>query len=634
MVTYTESNFKYDFAIDDQPFLSAASLENPTIRKTAPWRRDQFDNSNEPGERSLTGWWIRSQSSFHAGAGLNFLDFSSTDDSTDANRFFESENINISTTGEITLLNETEVADTTTATSCIYSITCGATPCVIYINSGSSRTFSILPSTGAASDHTFSQDSATSISWLITTGSHVVLSADTGIYKSAYPATPSTALSWTRLYTGTLNRLFYVKRRLIGLNLAAPIKLYELSLEANAAVLPSPFYTHPDNTGSFNGLTELQSGIYFGLNSSSDTGTGTGTILKVLINDNGSLPVLTFPVQAAALPDNERLLTLGSMLGTYLLIGTRKGSRVGQVVNTSGDIEYGPLISDAEVNTWITRGNIAYGALDNNASLPGSPEFIKLDFSSEISPLNFSYANDIGGTTGGGGGAFSVKAAFFGTTDLKAFVDVVTSIRRETSNKAASGYLTTGKIRYGTTEDKIFRLLKLTGPLVQGTLAVALIEPDGTTTTINTYTQGQTPGDELVLTVPSAPKEWVQLKFTLTRHASTLTLGPKLNSYQLKALPIKRERLIRFPLFCFDFEKDRNGNEIGYQGRALERILAIEAIEETGIPITFQALSGVQTDKLSIIEDLDFQQTAPPHGSNYTNWGGILTVTLRLFANA
>ncbi len=62
------------------PFIYAINDARPYIRQTAPFRKDQFDNGTEPGEQSLTGWWIRSQMSFHSGSGINFYDPATTDE--------------------------------------------------------------------------------------------------------------------------------------------------------------------------------------------------------------------------------------------------------------------------------------------------------------------------------------------------------------------------------------------------------------------------------------------------------------------------------------------------------------------------------------------------------------------------
>ena len=71
---YTNTSNIYDIAIGGQPFLLGASDKYPYQRQTATYRKQQFDNTKEVGEQSFEGWWLRSQSSFHLGAGINYLD--------------------------------------------------------------------------------------------------------------------------------------------------------------------------------------------------------------------------------------------------------------------------------------------------------------------------------------------------------------------------------------------------------------------------------------------------------------------------------------------------------------------------------------------------------------------------------
>ena len=93
----------YDVAVGGLPFIYAINDSRPYIRQTAPFRKDQFDNGAEPGEQSLTGWWIRSQMSFHSGAGINFYDPATTDENGHY-RFHESKGLNVWTKGQVTLL--------------------------------------------------------------------------------------------------------------------------------------------------------------------------------------------------------------------------------------------------------------------------------------------------------------------------------------------------------------------------------------------------------------------------------------------------------------------------------------------------------------------------------------------------
>jgi hypothetical protein len=70
---WQNTDIAYDVALGGMPFIYAISDANPYIRQTAPYRKEQFDNQTEPGEQSLTGFLLRSQSSFHEGLALLFM---------------------------------------------------------------------------------------------------------------------------------------------------------------------------------------------------------------------------------------------------------------------------------------------------------------------------------------------------------------------------------------------------------------------------------------------------------------------------------------------------------------------------------------------------------------------------------
>ena len=92
----------YDIAIGSLPFFLNITDELPYRRQTAQYRKQQIDQSNEPGEQSITGWWVRAQSSFHSGDGINFYD--PTAGETVPYRFSDSKGVNVWTKGEVTLL--------------------------------------------------------------------------------------------------------------------------------------------------------------------------------------------------------------------------------------------------------------------------------------------------------------------------------------------------------------------------------------------------------------------------------------------------------------------------------------------------------------------------------------------------
>jgi flagellar hook protein FlgE len=73
-VPVQNNDITYDIAFNGQGFFDASNPQNPYRRQTAQYKKDQNDNSAEPGEQTLTGWWLRSQSSFHFGAGIDFYE--------------------------------------------------------------------------------------------------------------------------------------------------------------------------------------------------------------------------------------------------------------------------------------------------------------------------------------------------------------------------------------------------------------------------------------------------------------------------------------------------------------------------------------------------------------------------------
>ena len=112
---WQNTDVAYDVAVGGMPFIYAINDARPYIRQTAPYRKEQFDNQTEPGEQSLTGWWIRSQMSFHGGDGITFFDPArTTSNSPDHYRFADSRGVNVWEQGEVTLLNDVEDTHVTT----------------------------------------------------------------------------------------------------------------------------------------------------------------------------------------------------------------------------------------------------------------------------------------------------------------------------------------------------------------------------------------------------------------------------------------------------------------------------------------------------------------------------------------
>ena len=112
--SYNGSTVAYDIAIGGQPFFLETSDDSPYRRVTAQYRKQQLDTTREPGEQTLTGWWIRSQSTFHLGQGINF--FEPAQDESLRFQYKYSKGCDIWTKGQVTLLRDVTSSNTTTGT--------------------------------------------------------------------------------------------------------------------------------------------------------------------------------------------------------------------------------------------------------------------------------------------------------------------------------------------------------------------------------------------------------------------------------------------------------------------------------------------------------------------------------------
>jgi hypothetical protein len=132
----------------------------------------------------------------------------------------------------------------------------------------------------------------------------------------------------------------------------------------------------------------------------------------------------------------------------------------------------------------------------------------------------------------------------------------------------------------------------------------------------------------VTIAYPDGALEYLGFKFIMERDSSDSTKGPLFTGYQLKALPaVPRQRLIQLPVFCFDHESDSLGVQIGYDGRAYDRLTQLESIENNGDTVRVQDFRTGES-LLAIIEELDFiNQT--PSDKRFSGYGGKLLVTIR-----
>jgi hypothetical protein len=711
--TYTASGYAYDVAINGLPFFIAASDDNPYRRVTAQYRKQQIDQSREPGEQTLTGWWLRSQSSFHYGQGIKF--FEPIQDESLRFQYTESKGMDIWTKGQATLLkscvsqhlttggirtdgrpwqmmrsikwvknsntyNGVLLADeydvdkvfpkitvsinnkalttnvATLTTTAVHGLCTGMEIVITSVDATFNGTYTI---TGVPTTTTFTYAKVaanvastavspvgTGVAEVIhfidyTSGTDYPVHAitDDGVYaywvtnvlNAGTPRlrvykkllTDDSSVSPTLMISANgitvLNAVIeYTKERLI---MTVNDKVYEFS--STATTLPTAVYTHNDPDHIFTSITSSGVAIYI----SGYSGIQSN-IYKFTLTTAGAMPTLTSAITAAELPVGEVTYKIAYYLD-YMAIGTNQGVRIAQLSSTDGSIAYGPLTveTDQPCYDFAFRDRYIWAA----TGVEGDAGLIRIDLGQATGTLVFAYAFDLYDPDDAIN-SYTTASAFMGETNRLAFCNAGNGVDgkiyiESATTLLASGYLRTGFVRYNTLELKIFKLLQPRVDTTNGGINVFSVDSEDTEYSLGTYSQGTSVG-EININYPQAAQEYLGFKFVFSRSTTNSALGPLFTGYQIKALPaIPRQRLIQYPLFCFDHESDKFGNEVGYEGSAYNRLTSLEAVENVGDTIQVQDFRTGEA-YLGLIEEMDFNNKTP-EDKRFSGYGGYLTVTIR-----
>jgi hypothetical protein len=611
---FSATGVNYDMAIAGQPFFIAASDDSPYRRVTAKYRKEQYDQTREAGEQSLTGWWFRSQSTFHLGAGIKY--FEPAQDESLRFQYTESKGVDVFTKGQVTLLNTTASFYSGAAPAQLIGVNDGTSDCIV-VTDGTA----IKKITSAAVSTTFSQAGTPATIFSITTnGKQYFFINGTHVHRGNLAGSTSD----TEIYNAsgtTRATIRFVKQRLIA---AINNAIYELDANNASGALPTALFTHPNTSWVWSSISEGPSAIYV---SGYDPNGTSSSVFKIQLDvttaNSLGFPTLETPTVIIDLPEGERINDFDVYLGTYAVLATNKGFRVG-VSDTNGNIQYGPLLFDqASCNSIAFRDRFAYIA----TTIDGEAGLVKVDLSATViaNTLVFPWAWDL---VASGVTAASSQVAFFGNTDRAAFSSGNVIYAESTTDKVASGYLQTGFIRYNTLENKLFKLLNPRIDTTDGGITIQSIDYADTAYNLGGFAQGAATS-EMGIPYPSSAQEYLAFKFTMTRSSTDATKGPLFTGYQLKSLPaVPRQRIIQYPLFCYDHESDNLGVEVGYEGSAYDRLSQLEAVENVGDTIRVEDFRTGES-YIGLIEELDFINRTPSD-RRFSGYGGLLIATIRL----
>ena len=629
---YDPTTYKYDVAVAGMPFIYAITDETPYRRQTAEFRTQRVDQLRDPGEQSLSGsgYWIRSQSSFHLGEGSPYQEPITGSLDEARFRFASSVGINPWTPGEMSLLKKTTLQEASTGDSRVFSTVIAGVEYLILVKYSSAETIRVLKIQVSDGAETTIVDNTALTENIIAVGmggNDLMMVTPTKVWRYSFDAASPAlhedyAINTADAETATIA---YVKNRFIlafhdvnkdnfvyelNRNTGSSINLSTLTAVNGSSTLPLGY--------TFRAIAESGAAIYIGGFSGEQ-----GNVYKITVADDGTLNTMTSVI---TLPGGEQITGLFGYLGTYVILGTSRGLRIA-IANEVGDLSYGPLVFETSLGVFkmSAYSKFIYAGVDSGVG--GNSGVYRVDLSQPLSGGGYAYATDVYADTATG----KVEGVANLSDGRVAFCVHGDGLYIEHATELLeSGELTTGIIRYETLENKAWKRLKIrTESALNGDIDIFRVE-NGVATSFRTVEQGSdTDYDYDLSSVFSDVNVEAQFKFRLNRNDTTASTGAVMSGYSVKALPTPtRARLIQFPLFCFDSERDRLKNIMGFQGYALGRLQALEQMEAQGETVIIQDFTANGEPIEAVIEQVTFTRITPPNG-NFTGWGGIIQITAR-----
>jgi len=641
-------------AIGGLPFIMAVTDSTPYRRQTAEFRVQRVDQMRDPGEHTLggSGYWTRSQSSWHYGEGVLFAEPMEGSDAEVRFRYRDSYGVDVWTPGEISLLNKTTLVQAF-AGKCKIDTGASTAGVAFLIASDmsvrTSQTTAMYKITSSGTSTAFVNYSSINNETILATtsdGTYLYVATTAGIYDiKLSDGTTHKSYNYGAL-TAQHATLKYVKQRIIGAGqfTNGAYAAYELlfpSKGSGASVEIKPTMTAAEGSlidGSTNmpvdwewtAITEGTNAIYFGGYAGEHS-----SIFKLQVDNTGALGTI---VTAATMPRGEIVLSLYTYLGSYLMVGTNKGARVA-TLDQNGDMQYGPLVYQNANGVYDFEGRDSYiwatntNGINTNSgttrinlaqpiTLSGNPA--QASFSGVYARATDVFANGISGTVN--------AVRIFGGSNQVAFAISGSGIwLQHPTELVESGQIRCARIRYDTMENKAWKRIRIrtTDDIADGDIEIFKIGPTSDTVITTLYEGNPTTadidlGDAYVEAGPDA-----SFKLILTRNSTDATNGPVVVGIAVKALPTPtRARIMQIPLFCFDRETDKTGNMIGYEGYSRERLNALETIEANGQTVILQDFNQGGEPTEVIIDQVTFTRSTPAN-RNYTGFGGIIQLIVR-----
>lgn len=376
--------------------------------------------------------------------------------------------------------------------------------------------------------------------------------------------------------------------------------IYELDPEGGE--MPDPKYINPATTWTGTAIAESPQGVLV----AGDAQGSNVSILEFTLDSTGGVPVLSGGSTVANLPAGESIKAMSTYMGSFLVIGTAKGIRVGTFDTTYGSLTVGPLTvpTNRPALAVAGRDRFAYGSFTDQQE-DGSTGIVRMDLSYVIdSAGRLAHAPDLRPAADAAiktGDVVSIQP-LPGSGRLCFLTASGIYVEGDGPSTTGDAWLRTSRIRYDTTTLKLWTKGRVLGDPESG-FSVEITRASGST---DSHTEvDDTTGE---FDFDTDLDSWIRVKINLGP-------GSTLSSYEVSALPApKRQHMILCSALCYTSEKDRWDNVRVDPDSPRTRWNNVTALEEAGNELVFTeyASDGTTSSDNVVIDQLQFQATSPP----------------------
>lgn len=594
-----------DFSIANIPFRASPSQQDPLLWDLRSSEKEQFDSSQQAGENSFGDWWLRSQSSFHGGAGQKYLDSSSPE--VARIRFDTSTAAFPHEAGELTIAGQ--LTSTAAGRHLCEQVEWSAVQKLAVASNSTNQIYvSTLP--GLTGSVTVTLGASGIPTAMTTDGENLFVAINDRVYRVEAGGAATLIHSTDLTFSGPV-ALGFAKQRLI---LCIGNEVFELDPDPPAppVVSHTPHYINPSTGYVYTAIAEGPNGIYL----SGYSGTKSD-VSSMSVTESGGTIVLGPPVVQLRMPPRERVMDVFFYVGSLFALATSNGARVGSFT-PYGQPQMGALLMEGTPTQ----------------SLTGDGSLIYVGAQDSVWWIDLATATDQVG-----GYAYAQMATGIGSTATDAMSDIevheglvfgTTAAGRlisQPSYAPGTATLTTSWSRFGTTEPKRPHYVTIEGefPAVAGIdNVVSVVVENAEGATVEFGIAGGSDNFEFSCQ-GLAPSQAFRLHFTLRDNDTGH--GVLLRSWQLKAKPTPtRFPEVTLPLMCNDLEQAERAEPIGYRGFARDRLLALLEFARRSDQVTVRdKLLGISYQ--AEITRAQFRQDVGL-GAEGT-FGGVLNVVLK-----